>query len=44
MPLDIPCNTQMGTFAYRGVNLGAKEQNIPKWVWYKVGSYFNFAL
>ena len=33
----------MGTFASKGENWGAKELNIPKWVWYKVGSYSNFA-
>ena len=43
-PLDIPCHTQIGTFAYRGENLGAKELNIPNWVWHRGQTYSNFAV
>ena len=34
----------MGTFASKGENLGAKELNIPKWVWYRGWRYSNFAV
>ena len=34
----------MGTFASKGENLGAKELNIPKWVWHVGWSYSNFAV
>ena len=34
----------MGTFASKGENWGAKELNIPKWVWHRGWSYSNFVV